>query len=188
MQRILCVLPTHWMEHFLHWIKYTILLVQQSAVALIWNHLPVVVLWKVLPFLICGHLYNTSGMNVTTFKYSLVSSNLRMYNMAWKHLTTPIACLLADANHCSITTCKSSEMAISSNSGERSYAWKYSEKTSSKNVTCRLCSKQLAYHGGTQTLETTFVFMWPNTNPPRGWTENRPWRPLCGSVLALKWR
>ena len=39
--------------------------------------------------------------------------------------------------------------ASSASRAESSDVWKHFDKTGTKNVTCRLCAKQLAYHGGT---------------------------------------
>ena len=56
------------------------------------------------------------------------------------------------------TTCSSGSRASgtsntsSASSTERSDVWKHFDKTGTKNVTCRLCTKQLAYHGGTTNL------------------------------------
>ena len=79
-------------------------------------------------------------------------SNVKLGFEAFDHInSTPIS----RSNYCSVTTCKSLEMAVSGS--KRSDAWKFFEKTGSKNVTCKLCTKaakQLAYmyHGGTTNL------------------------------------
>ena len=49
------VSPTYWMAHRLHSIKYTTLLVPQSAVAFTQNRAPVVVLLNMVPVFICAH-------------------------------------------------------------------------------------------------------------------------------------
>ena len=59
-------------------------------------------------------------------------------------------------------------------STERSDVWKHFDKTGTKNVTCRLCTKQLAYHGGTTNLRDHLTRVHMDKYKPAKRTDDQP--------------
>ena len=64
--------------------------------------------------------------------------------------------------------------ASSASSTERSDVWKHFDKTGTKNVTCRLCAKQLAYHGGTTNLRDHLTRVHMDKYKPAKRTDDQP--------------
>ena len=64
--------------------------------------------------------------------------------------------------------------ASSASSTERSDVWKHFDKTGTKNVTCRLCAKQLAYHGGTTNLQDHLTRVHMDKYKPAKRTDDQP--------------
>ena len=64
--------------------------------------------------------------------------------------------------------------ASSASSTERSDVWKHFDKTGTKNVTCRLWGKQLAYHRGTMNLRDHLTRVHMDKYKPAKRTDDQP--------------